>query len=171
MGKPSNEYEAAGWPGTHDQCPVFRATGAHVRAWGLDDGSGEIDWRAVLPGEEDMVGIERGFDICLECSDGMATNIADRRAMAVSWPNIQGVRVSVAPAHLELWAKRGKDPAEALAEMDQVVADSEWLRVLRLTHEGDSAELERIAAEGADEAAQFKQILEDIDKGRWTFSP
>ena len=170
MHNPSNAYDAAGWPGTHEHCPVFRTTGEHIRVWGLDDGGGEIDWRVVLPGEHEMAGIVRGYDVCLECSDGVATNMADRRVMAVSWPNIQGVRVRVAPAQLDLWTANGTDPAEALAAMARDVAGSAWLRVLSLTHDGESAELKRLAAEGADEEGQFKQILEDIDNGRWTFS-
>jgi hypothetical protein len=165
-----NEYGAAGWPRTHEQCLVFRATGSHIRVWGLDDGNGKMIWCVLPPGEDDMAGIVRSFDVCLECSDGTATNVADGRGMSVSWPNIDGVRVDVAPVHLERWVAEGTDPAAALALMAEVVPQSDWLRILRLTHDGASTELDRIAAQGAEEEAQFKQILDDIDEGRWTFS-
>jgi hypothetical protein len=127
-------------------------------------------WCVLPPSEDDMAGIVRSFDVCLECSDGTATNVADGRGTSVSWPNIDGVRVDVAPVHLERWVAEGTDPAAALALMAEVVPQSDWLRILTLTHHGASTELDRIAAQGAEEEAQFKQILDDIDGGRWTFS-
>ena len=168
--KTGSDYVAAGWPRTHEQCLVFRATGSHVRVWGLADDSEAIRWCVLPPSDEEMAGAVHSFDICLECSDGTAHNVREGGLMSVSWPNIKGLRVAVAPAHLGRWLAEGTDPAEALALMAELVPESDWLRVLRLAHEGESAELDRIAAEGEAEEVQFKQILDDIDRGRWTFT-